>query len=267
MKLLGVGAALTALAAVAAAISDAGRAELAVRQNGIQDVINAIVANAHPGAKVPLGGDDEPSVSPAGPTPPAPTDDNEETTTAATKTTPIKASQASSTATTKTTKSTSQSAPSPTGPPCSSNGAKQCAAAGTGYQLCQGGRWIDQSCSGTDVCGKDDKGSVVCMSAAEATVKRDPCSNKNEQRCDATDQGKYQTCDGKYWQSFTCDQNSKCKMDGSKVTCVAPGNNNGAPDVPYTLRPPTAYVPVSGASPLNAALGTLAMALALHFIS
>ncbi|KAJ2764206.1 hypothetical protein IWQ57_005256, partial [Coemansia nantahalensis] len=141
-----------------------------------------------------------------------------------------------------------------------------CAATGTGYQLCQGGRWIDQSCSGTNVCGKDENGGVACMSPEQANAPRDPCSKKDEQRCHATDPARYQTCDGKLWQSFSCGAGGQCKMASGKATCAGPGNNNsaGAGDIPYTLHSPVAYRPVSeGAPSLKAAFGTLAAALVL----
>ncbi|KAJ2800679.1 hypothetical protein H4R20_003968 [Coemansia guatemalensis] len=159
--------------------------------------------------------------------------------------------------------STSSSKPSPTGESCSKDGEKRCATSGNGYQECQDGVWSDQSCGGSDVCGKDEDGGVACMDKDQATVSRESCSNKDEQRCDASDDTKYQTCDGKYWQTFSC-ENSQCNMDGDKVICGDANGGDGG-GISYTMHEPTAFVPetTSIAPPMRAAFGTAAVAFVL----
>ncbi|KAJ2783307.1 hypothetical protein H4R18_001753 [Coemansia javaensis] len=154
----------------------------------------------------------------------------------------------------------------PTGAPCPTNGAKQCAATGGGYQVCESGAWASYSCDGSNVCGKTAKGEVACMSKDQATQSLVPCSTKDEQQCVAADPAKYQVCDGVGWQSFTCDGANVCKMKGGKAQCANP-NGSGAVDVSYTLFEPSAFVPHSGALPLRArwpALAIVAAAVAAY---
>ncbi|KAJ2496698.1 hypothetical protein GGH96_005645 [Coemansia sp. RSA 1972] len=157
-------------------------------------------------------------------------------------------------------KSTSSSKPSPTGTPCSSDNAKQCSPSNSsGYQICTDGFWSDQTCGGSDVCGKDTNGDVACMSKDQATVSLESCSDKKAMRCDATDQTKYQACDGSHWQTYTCDSANTCNMDGDKVVCgsVATGDDG---NVSYTMHEPTPFVPESAAPQVRAALGVVVAA-------
>ncbi|KAJ1718019.1 hypothetical protein LPJ61_006941 [Coemansia biformis] len=297
MKLLAVATALTALAAIAAATPDAGPAALKLRQGGGQSSLAGgfgMLArdDKAPDDKAPndgVGGvadpgqtdaNEKPSPSPpaspskvsnsSSPPPAKPTPSQASPPPSSPSPKPTDSASAATSATTKSTKSTPQPPPSPTGAPCSSNGQKRCAESGAGYQQCQGGVWVSQSCDGANVCGKDDKGNVVCMSPDQATVTRESCSHKGEQRCDATDKTKYQTCDGSHWQTFTCDQANTCQMNGDKVACagLATGSNGA---ISYTLHEPLPYEPLSGASSLKAAaFGTLlatALALALALSS
>ncbi|KAJ2617283.1 hypothetical protein H4S08_000384 [Coemansia sp. RSA 1365] len=160
----------------------------------------------------------------------------------------------------ETTKSSSK--PTPTGEACSKDGEKRCASSGNGYQECQDGVWSDQSCGGSDVCGKDEDGGIACMDKDQATMSRESCSKKSEQRCDASDDTKYQTCDGKHWQTFSCEK-GKCNMDGDNVVCGDVNGGDGSSDS-YIIHKPTAFVPPTGiASPLRATLGTAVMAFVL----
>ncbi|KAJ2079378.1 hypothetical protein H4R24_003822 [Coemansia sp. RSA 988] len=160
--------------------------------------------------------------------------------------------------------SKSSSKPSPTGESCPKDGEKRCASSGNGYQECQDGVWSDQSCGGSDVCGKDEDGGVACMDKDQATTSRESCSKKGEQRCDASDDTKYQTCDGKHWQTFSCEK-SQCNMDGDKVICGdADGGDGDGGGVSYTMHKPSAFVPESSiASPMRTAFGTAAFAFIL----
>ncbi|KAJ2358212.1 hypothetical protein IWW50_002073 [Coemansia erecta] len=155
--------------------------------------------------------------------------------------------------------SSSSAEPSSTGVPCSDKGAKQCPAAGSNvFQVCEDGFWSDQTCSGSDVCGKDSKGEVACMSKDQATVSLESCSKKSQMRCDATDPTKYQACDGSHWQTYGCDSGS-CSEDGDKVVCgSAETGDDGT--ISYTMHEPTPFVPLSAAPQVRAALGTVAAA-------
>ncbi|KAJ2838343.1 hypothetical protein J3B01_001468 [Coemansia erecta] len=174
-------------------------------------------------------------------------------------------SSSSSTQESTTSSSTSSTKPSPTGTPCSSNNAKQCSPSNeSGYQICSDGFWSDQTCGGSDVCGKDTNGDIACMSKDQATVSLEACSENKAMRCDATDQTKYQQCDGKHWQTYTCDSANTCNMDGDKVVCgsVATGDDGA---VSYTMHEPTPFVPESAATQVSAALAGVAFAVALSF--
>ncbi|KAJ2200611.1 hypothetical protein IW144_000974 [Coemansia sp. RSA 522] len=174
-------------------------------------------------------------------------------------------SSSSSTQESTTSSSTSSTKPSPTGTPCSSNNAKQCSPSNeSGYQVCSDGFWSDQTCGGSDVCGKDTNGDIACMSKDQATVSLEACSENKAMRCDATDQTKYQQCDGKHWQTYTCDSANTCNMDGDKVVCgsVATGDDGA---VSYTMHEPTPFVPESAATQVSVALAAVAFAVALSF--
>ncbi|KAJ2176766.1 hypothetical protein GGF45_003552 [Coemansia sp. RSA 551] len=174
-------------------------------------------------------------------------------------------SSSSSTQESTTSSSTSSTKPSPTGTPCSSNNAKQCSPSNeSGYQVCSDGFWSDQTCGGSDVCGKDTNGDIACMSKDQATVSLEACSENKAMRCDATDQTKYQQCDGKHWQTYTCDSANTCNMDGDKVVCgsVATGEDGA---VSYTMHEPTPFVPESAATQVSVALAAVAFAVALSF--
>ncbi|KAJ2481727.1 hypothetical protein IWW56_001536 [Coemansia sp. RSA 2131] len=159
--------------------------------------------------------------------------------------------------------SSSSSKPSPTGTPCTDDKAKQCSPSNkSGYQVCTDGFWSDQTCGGSDVCGKDTNGDIACMSKDQATVSLEACSDKKAMRCDASDQTKYQACDGSHWQTYTCDSANTCNMDGDKVVCgsVATGDDGA---VSYTMHEPTPFVPESAAPQVRAALGAVAAALSI----
>ncbi|KAJ2452032.1 hypothetical protein EV183_003210 [Coemansia sp. RSA 2336] len=175
---------------------------------------------------------------------PSPSDDNSESSSASSSSKP----------------STSESSkPSPTGTPCSNEGDKRCPSTNSsGYQLCKDGFWLDQSCSGDNVCS-DKQGEVSCVSKEQATASYESCSKKDQKRCDASDSTKYQVCDGKFWQAFTCDNSNTCAMDGDKVVCgsLETGDNG---EISYTMHEPSAYIPESAASQVSAVLGTVVAA-------
>ncbi|KAJ1871825.1 hypothetical protein LPJ55_003585 [Coemansia sp. RSA 990] len=179
---------------------------------------------------------------------PSPSDNNSESS----------SSSSSSTGDKTTTSETSK--PSPTGTPCSNEGDKRCPSANSsGYQLCKDGFWLDQTCSGDNVCS-DKQGQVSCVSKDQATVSYESCSKKDQKRCDASDSTKYQICDGEFWQTFTCDKSSTCAMDGDNVVCGSLGTGDNG-EISYTMHEPSAYVPESAASQVNAVLGTVVAAL------
>ncbi|KAJ2162611.1 hypothetical protein GGF46_000484 [Coemansia sp. RSA 552] len=158
----------------------------------------------------------------------------------------------------------SSSKPSPTGSPCSNDGEKRCASSGNGFQVCEDGVWSDQTCSGSDVCKKDDDGEIACVDKDQATVKQEKCSKKEEQRCDASDKNKYQVCDGKHWQNFGCDNNQDCNMNDDKVIC---GDlEDGGELASYTMHEPTAFVPESAAPAIRAVMAVVALAAAAAFV-
>ncbi|KAJ2653364.1 hypothetical protein IWW40_000417 [Coemansia sp. RSA 1250] len=180
---------------------------------------------------------------------PSPSDNNSESSSS---------SSSSSTGDKTTTSETSK--PSPTGTPCSNEGDKRCPSANSsGYQLCKDGFWLDQTCSGDNVCS-DKQGQVSCVSKDQATVSYESCSKKDQKRCDASDSTKYQICDGEFWQTFTCDKSSTCAMDGDNVVCGSLGTGDNG-EISYTMHEPSAYVPESAASQVNAVLGTVVAAL------
>ncbi|KAJ1666989.1 hypothetical protein IW140_002201 [Coemansia sp. RSA 1813] len=184
------------------------------------------------------------------------------------------ASSAANTKSTKTSSSSSSESPTPSGDPCSTDKEMRCpsgSALVSTYQQCLDGVWTNQSCDNNNVCGKDNKGNVACVSKEQATKVDSPCSNKGEVQCDATNPNKYQSCDGSNWQTGSCNNNLMCKIVNSAPVCINSdeATQSGAAS-DYTIIEPSAFVPES-AAPLKAkaalASVTAALALALAAVS
>ncbi|KAJ2737162.1 hypothetical protein IW152_000183 [Coemansia sp. BCRC 34962] len=159
--------------------------------------------------------------------------------------------------------SSSSPSPTPTGEACTGNG-KRCPTIGENtYQQCLNKVWTNQKCGNSLVCGLDVDGAVACMSKDQATVVYDKCSG-DAKRCHPTENTKYQQCNGKFWETFTCDQSSKCSLDSNKnVICGSPSGDDGSSSsVTYSLVKPQPFVPES-AAPLSARLTVGAIAVAL----
>ncbi|PIA13796.1 hypothetical protein COEREDRAFT_83274 [Coemansia reversa NRRL 1564] len=295
MKLLLPGILLTALAACATATADASDQGIQaaphkalVRRQGLLDVASVLADDSPPSTNkeqedqedqdaespTPDNNDDDKNTSkePVNDTEPSESPSSTKQTTSSSSSSPSSAEDdktdddkpdkpsSSESDDVDTTKSSSK--PTPTGEACPKDGEKRCASSGNGYQECQDGVWSDQSCGGSDVCGKDEDGGVACMDKDQATMSRESCSKKGEQRCEASDDTKYQTCDGKHWQTFSCEK-GKCNMDGNKVVC-GDVDGDGGGSITYTMHEPTAFVPPTNiASPLRAAFGTAAAAFVL----
>ncbi|KAJ2751156.1 hypothetical protein GGI19_004664 [Coemansia pectinata] len=158
---------------------------------------------------------------------------------------------------------TSSPSPTPTGEACTGNG-KRCPTVGENtYQQCLNKVWTNQKCGNSLVCGLDGGGSVACMSKEQATVVYDKCTG-DAKRCHPTESTKYQQCNGSYWATFTCDNSSKCSLDGNKnVICgSSSGSGGSSSSVTYSLVKPQPFVPES-AAPLSAKLTVGAIAVAL----
>ncbi|KAJ1731277.1 hypothetical protein LPJ72_004023 [Coemansia sp. Benny D160-2] len=174
-----------------------------------------------------------------------------------------KDSSDSSEKTTKSTATTSKTSatPTPTGESCSTDNEKRCPAGSAlvaTYQQCIDGVWTDQSCDKDNVCGKNNDGDIACVSKEQATTVLDPCSTKDDVRCDSTDPAKYQTCDGKYWQDGSCGGSNVCKIVNNDAVCInsADATKSGADVSDYTLIEPSAFVPESAAKSLLATRAT-----------
>ncbi|KAJ2404952.1 hypothetical protein GGI10_005448, partial [Coemansia sp. RSA 2530] len=212
----------------------------------------------------------QPSSQPVRPTSSVASSATTTTTTTSNKTTSSAKSTATDTedddkksTTSKTTASSSSSpSPTPTGEACTGNG-KRCPTIGEStYQQCTNKVWTNQKCGNSLVCGHDVDGAVACMSKDQATVVYDKCTG-DAKRCHATEDTKYQQCNGKFWETFTCDQSSKCSLDSNKnVICGSSGGDGGASSVTYSLVKPQPFVPESTA-PLSARLTVGAIAVAL----
>ncbi|KAJ1900661.1 hypothetical protein LPJ66_001318 [Kickxella alabastrina] len=137
---------------------------------------------------------------------------------------------------------------------CDSNGEKRCVGSGSNaFQSCEENIWVDQTCGGSDICGNNNKGEVACVDKNQVIVALESCSKKNEQRCDASDSNKYQTCDGTYWRTYGCSDNNLCSLVNEKAVCAsadAPvvGGDGEYPVESYTLFEPKPFVPLSAAT-------------------
>ncbi|KAJ2894851.1 hypothetical protein IWW38_002457 [Coemansia aciculifera] len=163
---------------------------------------------------------------------------------------------------TSTTSSSSSPSPTPTGDACSGSG-KRCPTVGENtYQQCLNNVWTNQKCGNALVCGLDSDGSVACMSKDQATMANDKCTG-NAKRCHATDNTKYQQCNGSYWVTYTCANSATCSVDSNNnVICGSSSGGGGSNSVTYSLVQPQPYVPQS-AAPVSAklAVGVIAAAL------
>lgn len=141
--------------------------------------------------------------------------------------------------------SSTQSSPSPTssGEKCSGSGKRCKSPQDPSYQQCMDGVWVDISCNGDSVCGKNSDGQVACMGKDQATMTYEHCSKKGETKC-SQDPSTYQQCNGKYWETQKCGKGT-CFMDNGKAQC---GNGQGGGDNSYVLNTPGVYVPPSGAT-------------------
>ncbi|KAJ2665362.1 hypothetical protein IWW48_000251 [Coemansia sp. RSA 1200] len=174
-----------------------------------------------------------------------------------------KESSESSEKTTKTTRTTDKTSesPTPTGESCSNDNEKRCPAGSAlvpTYQQCIDGVWTNQSCDKNNVCGKNNDGDIACVSKDQATTVLDPCSTKDDVRCDSTDPAKYQTCDGKYWQAGSCGGNNVCKIVNNDAVCInsADATKSDGDVSDYTLIEPSAFVPESAAKSVLATRAT-----------
>ncbi|KAJ1992282.1 hypothetical protein GGI26_002434 [Coemansia sp. RSA 1358] len=162
--------------------------------------------------------------------------------------------------------SSSSASPTPSGESCSKNGDKRCPSSGSStYQQCIKGVWTNQTCDDNNVCGKNNDGDIACVSKDQATVVLESCSTKKEERCDPSDNTKYQRCDGKYWQSGSCSNSNVCLMVNNSANCVDPAALTDTGNLQsYTLFEPSAYVAkTSTASVMRVALGSAAAAFAI----
>ncbi|KAJ1722873.1 hypothetical protein LPJ53_002743 [Coemansia erecta] len=162
--------------------------------------------------------------------------------------------------------------PQPTGDSCSTEGEKKCDSSGSSsYSLCQDGNWISQKCGGSDICGTDSQGAIACIDKDATVVQLESCSKKKQQRCSSSDSTKYQTCDGKYWQSYSCDDGKQCSLKDNKAVCGSTDSASGGasaydPDS-YSQISQVAFVPQSTAgrtAPLVGALLALAVGAGLY---
>ncbi|KAJ1828501.1 hypothetical protein LPJ73_008552, partial [Coemansia sp. RSA 2703] len=172
-----------------------------------------------------------------------------------------KTTKSSSTTTTKDSDKTTDSnndntddnsEPTPTGDACSTEGEKKCDSSGSSsYSLCQDGYWISQKCGGSNICGTDSLGAIACIDKDATVVQLESCSKKNQQRCSSSDPTKYQTCDGKHWQNYSCDGGNQCTLTGNKVVCGSAdgGSPGGSAYDPgsYSQISQVAFVPQSHA--------------------
>ncbi|KAJ2779209.1 hypothetical protein GGI15_003944 [Coemansia interrupta] len=164
------------------------------------------------------------------------------------------------------------SEPQPTGDSCPTDGEKKCDGSGSSsYSLCQDGNWISQKCGGSDICGTDSTGAIACINKDATVVQLESCSKKKQQRCSASDPTKYQTCDGKYWQNYGCDDGKLCSLKDNKAVCGDAGGTDtgGSAYDPnsYSQISQVAFVPQSDAgrsAPLVASLLALAVGAALY---
>ncbi|KAJ1966066.1 hypothetical protein GGI12_000331 [Dipsacomyces acuminosporus] len=158
-------------------------------------------------------------------------------------------------------------APTPTGAPCKNKNEKRCVNGGA-YQECDGKVWVDRSCDKSNVCGKNTKGEVACVSPNQATVSLEACSKKDEQRCANTgNPSQYQQCDGKFWQNLSCGTNLKCSPSATpgKVGC----GDGTSLTYAFTLHSNTAYVPPNAASTtaMSTVVYTFAAAFAIALVA
>ncbi|KAI7829208.1 hypothetical protein BX661DRAFT_181552 [Kickxella alabastrina] len=137
---------------------------------------------------------------------------------------------------------------------CDNNGEKRCVGSGSNaFQSCEKNIWVNQTCGGSDICGNNNKGEIACIDKNQVIVALEPCSKKNEQRCDASDSSKYQTCDGTYWRTYGCSDNNLCSLVNDKAVCAsadAPvvGGDGEYTVESYTLFEPKPFVPLSAAT-------------------
>ncbi|PVU86978.1 hypothetical protein BB559_006300 [Furculomyces boomerangus] len=107
--------------------------------------------------------------------------------------------------------------------PCEVNGQTKCDVVNpNGYFLCGQGFWVNQKCSGDNVCKVGKDGKVICVDKAAADIKTESCRIIGESRCSKETKTVYEKCIGNEWTRFNCDGDNICGIKDNSAVCYNP---------------------------------------------